>query len=122
MSSMLSAPATIPATREVTFGPAFAPLSVGTDRWSWASSWSPAERDDAMIGPAQPTTQDSDHRTLPTSPRTCEKVSPTRCPLRLAESNREEVRLSCPARAFSFYGTVTRPTSSVDRGLGALPS
>ena len=30
MSSMLSAPATIPATSEVTFNPAFAPLSVGT--------------------------------------------------------------------------------------------
>jgi len=30
MSSMLSAPATIPATTEVTFNPAFAPLSVGT--------------------------------------------------------------------------------------------
>ena len=29
MSSMLSAPATIPATTEVTFNPAFAPLSVG---------------------------------------------------------------------------------------------
>ena len=32
MSSMLSAPATIPATSEVTFSPAFAPLSVGTLR------------------------------------------------------------------------------------------
>ena len=32
MSSMLSAPATIPATSEVTFKPAFAPLSVGTVR------------------------------------------------------------------------------------------
>ena len=30
MSSMLSAPAIIPATTEVTFNPAFAPLSVGT--------------------------------------------------------------------------------------------
>ena len=29
MSSMLSAPATIPATSEATFNPAFAPLSVG---------------------------------------------------------------------------------------------
>src|SRR3954471_6179660 len=50
MSSMLSAPATIPATRDVSFSPAFAPLSVGTVRWSWASSWSSAERDNAMIG------------------------------------------------------------------------
>jgi len=38
MSSMLSAPATIPATSEVTFSPAFAPLSVGTLRCVWASS------------------------------------------------------------------------------------
>ncbi len=29
---MLSAPATIPATKEATFKPAFAPLSVGTLR------------------------------------------------------------------------------------------
>jgi hypothetical protein len=32
MSSMESAPATIPATNEDTFNPALAPLSVGTDK------------------------------------------------------------------------------------------
>src|SRR3954452_3823382 len=43
MSSIESAPATIPATSEVTFNPACAPLSVGTLRCVWASSWSPAD-------------------------------------------------------------------------------
>ncbi len=50
MSSMESAPATIPATREVTFDPALAPLSVGTVRCCWASSWSPADRASARTG------------------------------------------------------------------------
>jgi len=52
MSSMPSAPATIPATSEVTFSPAFAPLSVGNVSRSWASSSSPAAR--ASAGPAPP--------------------------------------------------------------------
>ena len=47
---MLSAPATIPATSEATFSPAFAPLSVGTDRCVWASEWSPAERANVIVG------------------------------------------------------------------------
>jgi hypothetical protein len=50
MSSMLSAPATIPATREVTFSPAFAPLSVGTDSRSWVSAASPADSASATTG------------------------------------------------------------------------
>src|SRR3954447_25359932 len=50
MSLMESAPATIPATSEVTFNPAFAPLSVGTLRCCWASSPSPAERANASTG------------------------------------------------------------------------
>jgi hypothetical protein len=33
MSSMLSAPAAIPATNDATYNPAFAPLSVRTLRW-----------------------------------------------------------------------------------------
>jgi len=41
MSSIESAPATIPQTSAVTFPPAFAPLSVGTVRCSAASSPSP---------------------------------------------------------------------------------
>jgi hypothetical protein len=42
MSSIESAPATIPATSEATFNPAFAPLSVGTDRCCWARRCNPA--------------------------------------------------------------------------------
>jgi hypothetical protein len=45
-----SAPATNPATSEVTFNPAFAPLSVGTLRCSFASSRSPAGRARARTG------------------------------------------------------------------------
>ena len=50
MSSMLSAPATIPITREATLCPALAPLSVGTLRCSSASPCRPAERARARIG------------------------------------------------------------------------
>ena len=49
MSSMLSAPATIPATSEVTFNPAFAPLSVGTVRCclgQFTESSGPGQRED----------------------------------------------------------------------------
>jgi hypothetical protein len=42
MSSMLSAPATMPATRAVTFPPALAPLSAGTLRCRSANTASPA--------------------------------------------------------------------------------
>ena len=47
---MESAPATIPATREVTFNPALAPMSVGTDNHSSASARSPAFWASFMIG------------------------------------------------------------------------
>ena len=47
---MLSAPATIPATNEATFRPAFAPMSVGTVRWCRASSSSPEDRANATTG------------------------------------------------------------------------
>ncbi len=39
---MLSAPATIPATSDATFKPAFAPLSLGTLKWWPANVCSPA--------------------------------------------------------------------------------
>ncbi len=45
-----SAPATIPPTSEATFNPAFAPLSLGTDRCSSASSRSPARSASASTG------------------------------------------------------------------------
>jgi hypothetical protein len=57
MSSIESAPATIPATSEVTFNPAFDPLSVGTDRCASASSRSPTRSGSASTGtsPAEDT-------------------------------------------------------------------
>ena len=50
MSSMLSAPATIPATSEATFNPALAPLSPGTLRCSAAKRESPAASANARTG------------------------------------------------------------------------
>lgn len=57
MSSIESAPATIPATRDATFSPAFAPLSVGTDSHSSARSCSPESRASVITGskPAEDT-------------------------------------------------------------------
>jgi hypothetical protein len=50
MSSIGSAPAAIPATSEQTFNPAFAPLSVGTDRCSSANPPNPAASASASPG------------------------------------------------------------------------
>jgi hypothetical protein len=50
MSSMLSAPATIPPTSEATFNPEFAPLSVATDRRSSVSVRRPAASARAITG------------------------------------------------------------------------
>ena len=50
MPSMLSAPATIPATREDTFKPGFAPLSVGTVRNSSANDRRPTTEASFMTG------------------------------------------------------------------------
>jgi hypothetical protein len=54
MSSIESAPQTIPPTSEATFKPAFAPLSVGTLRCSSARSRSPAESASASTGTRPP--------------------------------------------------------------------
>jgi len=50
MSSIESAPTTIPPTSDDTFNPAFAPLSVGTLRCSSASFPSPARSANASTG------------------------------------------------------------------------
>jgi hypothetical protein len=50
MSSIESAPASIPATREETFSPAFAPLSMRTDNHASASSRSPTDPADRING------------------------------------------------------------------------
>lgn len=56
-SSMQSAPASLPATNEVTLRPAFAPLSVATDRCVSASVRKPASCASLTsgIGPADDT-------------------------------------------------------------------
>jgi hypothetical protein len=50
MSSIESAPATMPPTSEATFNPAFAPLSVGTLRCASARSRTPADSASASAG------------------------------------------------------------------------
>ena len=50
MSSILSAPATMPATSEDTFNPGFAPLSLGTLSRASARSRSPAASASAIVG------------------------------------------------------------------------
>ena len=83
MSSIESAPATIPATSEATFNPAFAPLSVGHRQVLIGQApQARGLRQTPAPGPAPPTTPDSDHRTPPTSPAACERVSPHEMPLR----------------------------------------
>ena len=54
MSSMLSAPATIPATSAATFAPACAPLSVGTVSCSSTSARRPARSANASTGTSPP--------------------------------------------------------------------
>ena len=54
MSSIESAPATIPATREETFKPALAPLSVGTLRCLSASPRRSAASASASTGTSPP--------------------------------------------------------------------
>ncbi len=44
------------------------------------------------------------------------RADPQRCPCRWCESLPQELRFSRPARAFSFYGTLTSRSSSVDPG------
>jgi hypothetical protein len=50
MSSIESAPATMPATNAATFNPAFAPLSVGTLNCLSANPYKPADRASLSTG------------------------------------------------------------------------
>ena len=68
-------------------------------------------------GPAPPPTPDSDRRSAPTSPRACERVASQRCPSGLVLIGPSQVPISQHGRASRRYGTLTRPSSSVDRGL-----
>ena len=77
MSSMLSAPAAIPATSEESFNPAWAPLSVGTWTCSSASSRRPACSARAISGtrPATDTRLGSSN-VAETTGRVCESEMP----------------------------------------------
>jgi hypothetical protein len=116
---MLSAPATIPATSEAIFNPAFAPLSVGTLRYVSASSRRPAELANAITGtsPADDTRFGSSksaeiahglwHSCIYEMPfvtaRTWSQTNPI-LPTR---------------RAFSRHDALTNPNPSVDPGLAS---
>jgi len=72
----------------------------------------PRTRPAAARAPNPHTTPDSDHRTPAGSG---ERLSLTRCPLLESEIVVWQLRFSSPARAFSFYATLTSPRSSVDQ-------
>ena len=78
--SMLSAPATMPATSALTLAPALAPLSVGTVRCSSANTGRPHCWANATIGTSRRRTPDWGHRSSPTLRAECEIVASTRCP------------------------------------------
>jgi len=105
MSSIESAPATIPATSEATFKPAFAPLSPGTLKCSRASRSSPAclgqthHRDQARR-PDQ--IRIIEHRRDPAE--SVRRVASQRCPSALWSMELSQVPISQPVRAFSRYG------------------
>ena len=69
VSSMLSAPATIPATNAATFSPACAPLSVGTVSCCSARARSPTRSASASTGTSPP---------ADTRPRSSNRACPDR--------------------------------------------
>lgn len=76
MSSMLSAPAAMPATSEEIFNPAWAPLSVGTRTCSSANSRRPACSAKAISGTRHATdTRFGSSNVAETTGRVCESFS-----------------------------------------------
>ena len=77
MSSMLSAPAIMPATSEVTERPAFAPVSVATERGSSPRVRNPASWAASPTGSVQHTRPDSSRRRTHRSPDELSTAAPT---------------------------------------------
>ena len=118
-----SAPATIPATSEATFNPAFAPLSAGTLRCC-----RPARRSPARCGQPHHRHQPSrrhqirivEHRRDPAkSMRESHLRDALPCAGRLELS---QVPISQPVRAFSRYGTLNPLPSTGPIGGSGLTS
>lgn len=80
MSSMQSAPTTIPPISEATFSPALAPLSVATVRCLSQDRAARRPRPARAPGPAHQPRPDSDRRTSQTSREEYERVASARCP------------------------------------------
>src|SRR5665647_3525215 len=113
MSSMLSAPATMPATRAATFTSGFAPADPGTRTWVAARSCSPARPAKAITGtnPA--------HDTRFGSSKPAETVWQDRIyrmSFCLVRWNPQEIPSSQVKRTFVRHDALKTPRSTVDRG------
>ena len=118
MSSIESAPATMPATKAETFTPAFAPLSVGTLRWA-SGQFVQTRRPGQPQNRHQPGRRHQirlvEHRRH-RGGRVRELHPRDALPARRTRSLRQ-VQFSKPARASSLYGTLNPRSLSVDPGL-----
>jgi len=116
MSSIESAPASIPATSAVTFLPALAPLSAGTVSSSPASLPSRRQRPAAAAAPAPPPTRDSARRTSPPPPGGYERVASARCPSCVTETGPSASPILLPRKGIL---TFRRATSQDHRWIRA---
>ena len=113
MASMVSAPATIPATNAATFTSGLDPADPGTRTWAAVRSCNPARSAKAMTGirPA--------HDTRFGSSKPAETVWQTRIyrmSLCLVRWNPQEVPSSQVKRTFVRHDPLRRPHPPVDRG------
>src|SRR5665648_1040566 len=118
MASMVSAPATIPATNAATFTSALDPAAPGTRTWARARSCSPARSARVMTGinPA--------HDTRFGSSKPAERLWQDRIyrvSFCLVRRSPQETPSSQVKRTFVCHDPLRTPTSPVDRGSVALP-
>jgi hypothetical protein len=99
MSSMLSAPATIPATNATTFNPGCAPRSVGTVNRASARSADPPAQPTQPPEPGPQPTRDSPRRGALTTATTYGRVAPVGCPSWRTGTDLQQARSSRHARA-----------------------
>ena len=117
MSSMLSAPAAIPATRHGTFRCAFTPHSPPGRTCSATRPASPARSARAITGTRPSATRDSGHQTMRASSPGYATIATARCPL---EPGTGSVRYSHPPSSEGTFHVDTpenTPIGPVDRGF-----
>src|SRR5450830_1610340 len=115
MASMVSAPATIPATNTATFTTGFDPADPGTRTWAPTSSWSPARSANASTG-TRPA-----HETRFGSSKPAETLWNTlayRMSFCLVLWSSQQVPSSQVRRTFVVQDQPARPNSSVHPGSG----